>query len=186
MRRNWNKLFDSADNVFTSTELCLMYGISRAYMNELIKSYQIKTLKVLSDILKEKEENNKAKPRIVYISNEEGELFTIKQISTKIGRSVSWVRRAYKYLECDTVKKLLQMKENPPPNIRTNIYSKVIKFDRGKICYRNNFYSTCVHYSSCADARCTGKHHDRYKKDGTCFECNNLLEFTPVPIGGVT
>jgi len=181
MRGNWNRLLDSENNVFSVSEVMIMYQLSRVYVNELIKSHNIKTVKEFSRILKEKREN-KTRNDAVYLPNKHGEMFSIKQMAKKIGRSVSWVRRAHKEFGCRTVEELVQMKKDPPKHIKTNIYSKVLKFNRGKICYRNNFHSKCTHYSSCSDARCTGVHHERYKEDGSCFECDNLHEFEPVPV----
>ncbi len=118
----------------------------------------------------------------VYIPDKNGDLFSMRQLSKKLERSISWVRRCYKMLGCDTVEKLEYCKKNPPEGTKlTELSPSVLDFDRSKTCHRKNGRAQCDHYRTCSDARCIGKHHERFKVNGSCFVCAKIKEFGPVP-----
>ena len=49
--------------------------------------------------------------------------------------------------------------------------NKLAKFKVKDFCYRDDFLEKCIHYRSCEDSRCfSNKHHDRFRKDGSCYE----------------
>lgn len=108
------------------------------------------------------------------IPDSEGNLYTIKEIVILVGRSDSWVRKAHRLHGCTTIEEIEAHRDVPSSNKYVTKYNtlvhKEIKFDRRTVCYRNRLLDKCVHYSSCQESRCRDmKHHDRYKKDGSCY-----------------
>jgi len=169
----WQKRIEDEDgNGFTVYDMSMIFGISKTYINELLRKHKTKSLREFVEIWK-LFENNRRPP--IYIMDEAGDKHNLKQVGALVGRSKSWVLKVYKRYNLKTLEEYKQFTVNPSslrkdPNIATKALVKPIEFSRGKVCYRHNFMLVCIHYTSCADSRSEGKHHERYKTDGTCFD----------------
>lgn len=171
---------DSEGNEFTTTDIANIIGKTRNYATELVSRSGAKTLKEFAKVLDgiETRKRAKVKPEAVLIPDGNGKIHSIREIAKFLGRSVSWVRKAHVDYGCNELKDFEFLKRNPP-KYSTADAVKAPKFNR-KICYREDFRYKCDNYSSCADMRCIGKHHKRYKKDGSCFICEEMEELTEV------
>ena len=80
-----------------------MTGLSKVYLNALIRKNNIKTLDEFVRISKAKRENrNKGKQVSIYIPDAYGQEFTIVQLAATLGQSPTWVREKYRS-GCETV-----------------------------------------------------------------------------------
>ncbi len=159
-------ILDSEHNIFTTNDLMLIFNISRAHINYMIRKHNPTSIKKFSKIVVTTSVPIRWALRI---PDENGDEYTITQISKMLKASRSWVRMAYTKHKCSTVEEIIHLRKFPLVRKKQYVQDS-LKFDRGAFCYRNDFLETCEYYKSCSDARCfTKKHHERYKADGSCY-----------------
>lgn len=178
MNANSVYLIDSEGNLLNTKDLMRMVNKSHSYVSELIRVGKIKTLTDFVDRCNLASERNR---HTRYIKDKNGDCFSVRNIAVMIGMSHSWVANAYREHGCKTVEDLIEHKDSPKIDGTKRKVTRPPDFDRGKTCFRFNYHCECNHYRSCTDARMLGDHHERYKPDGSCFICDNLDEYIPVP-----
>ncbi len=87
---------DSLGNAFTSKELGVIFGMTHTHICKLIRNYEVRTLKSMTEIMKMPRKPYKP---IVFIEGK----YRLKAIAHMFNRSNSWATKAYNHHGCTTV-----------------------------------------------------------------------------------
>lgn len=159
-----NCIYDSEGNKLYSKELKEIYGKSLSHINTLIRLYDVKTLKEFVSL----EPWRKIHLFCGTIPDKHGNKLTIGDVAFILNRSEGWVREGMTRADIHNFEELKAYGETKALK-NCNEFTGLGAFDRGKICYRDKFQNQCDHYRSCQDSRLSGKHHERYNPDGSCY-----------------